>query len=145
MSFCGGAFGMVSAQWILIRHEVDPCTCDRSMQESGSMFLIQSVLSNNGALNCSTGSNVVVLLNCGSQVNTRVSYANLLLSLSLSFFLSSSLFVLKFIFVFVYCNSRICRIHFIFVYFVRSGFRTKVKCVLKVQIESAVEQCTRST
>ena len=81
---------MASAQLILIRHEVDPCTCDRGVQESGSMFLIQIVLSNNGALNsnCSTGSNVVVLLNCGSQVNTRVSYADLLLSLSLSLSLS---------------------------------------------------------
>ena len=35
---------MVSAQLILIRHEVDPCTCDRSVQESGSMFLIPIVL-----------------------------------------------------------------------------------------------------
>ena len=52
---------MVSAQSILIRFEVDPCTCDRSVQESGRMFLIQIVLSNNSALNCSTGSNVVVL------------------------------------------------------------------------------------
>ena len=90
MSFCGGAFGMASAQLILIRHEVDPCTCDRSVQESGSMFLIQIVLSNNGALNCSTGSNVVVLLNCGSQVSTRVSYAQLT-SLSFSLSLSVSL------------------------------------------------------
>ena len=130
---------------------------------------------NNGALNCSSRSNVVVLLNCGSQVNTCVSYANLRLSLSLSLslFLSSSLCLFVsylfrvghstdkcsllqenllgswiHIFVFVYhCNSRICRIHFIFVYIVRSilSFRTKVKCVLKVQIESAVEQWTRST
>ena len=111
---------MVSAQLILIRHEVDPCTCDRSVQESGSMFLIQIVLSKNGALNCSTGSNVVVLLNCGSQVNTRVSYANLLLSLSLSLSSLSLSLLLSLcsriygIFVVVYhCNSRIC---FIFVY-----------------------------
>ena len=40
---------MVSAQSILIRLEVDPCTYDRSVQESGSTFLIQIVFSNNSA------------------------------------------------------------------------------------------------
>ena len=40
---------------------------------------------NNGALNCSTESNVVVLLNCGSQVNSCFLCQFTSLSLSLSF------------------------------------------------------------
>ena len=36
----------------------------------------------------------------------------------------------------VYCKSRIFRMHFIFVYFVRGGFRTKIKCILKFQSKS---------
>ena len=32
-----------------------------------------------------------------------------------------------------YCKSRIFRMHFIFEYFVRSGFRTKIECVLNLQ------------
>ena len=39
-----------------------------------------------------------------------------------------------------YCKSRIFRMHFIFVYFVRSGFRTKIKCILKIQSKSANPQ-----
>ena len=35
-----------------------------------------------------------------------------------------------------YCKSRIFRMHFIFVYFVRGGFRTKIKCTLKFQSKS---------
>ena len=35
-----------------------------------------------------------------------------------------------------YCKSRIFRMHFIFVYFVRGGFRTKIKCILKIQSKS---------
>ena len=33
----------------------------------------------------------------------------------------------------VYCKSRIFRMHVIFVYFVRAAFRTKIKCMQKVQ------------
>ena len=36
----------------------------------------------------------------------------------------------------VYCKSRILRMHFIFVHFVRGGFRTTTKCVLNVQSKS---------
>ena len=32
-----------------------------------------------------------------------------------------------------YCKSRIFRMHVIFVYFVRAAFRTKIKCMRKVQ------------
>ena len=35
-----------------------------------------------------------------------------------------------------YCKSRIFCRHVIFVYFVRSGFRTKIKCIPKVQSKS---------
>ena len=35
-----------------------------------------------------------------------------------------------------YCKSRIFRRHVIFVYFVRGGFRTKIKCTQKVQSKS---------
>ena len=35
-----------------------------------------------------------------------------------------------------YCKSRIFRMHFIFVYFVRGSFRTKIKCIPKIQSES---------
>ena len=75
-------------------------------------------------------------------------------SLSLSLALSPppppplSVFLDNFVY---HCNSRICRIHFIFVYFVPSGFRTKIKCVLKVQIESScrasavVSNCTKAS
>ena len=35
-----------------------------------------------------------------------------------------------------YCKSRIFRKHFIFVYFVHRGFRTKIKCILKIQSKS---------
>ena len=35
-----------------------------------------------------------------------------------------------------YCKSRIFRMHFIFVYFVRGGFCTKIKCILKIQSKS---------
>ena len=35
-----------------------------------------------------------------------------------------------------YCKSRIFRMHVIFVYFVRSGFCTKIKCMRKVQSKS---------
>ena len=35
-----------------------------------------------------------------------------------------------------YCKSRIFRMHVIFVYFVRGGFRTKIKCMRKVQSKS---------
>ena len=35
-----------------------------------------------------------------------------------------------------YCKSRIFRMHFIFVYFVHGGFRTKIKCTLKIQSKS---------
>ena len=33
----------------------------------------------------------------------------------------------------MYCKSRIFRMHVIFVYFVRAAFRTKIKCMRKVQ------------
>ena len=39
-----------------------------------------------------------------------------------------------------YCKSRIFRMHFIFVYFVRSGFRTKIKCIPKIQSKSQNQQ-----
>ena len=45
-----------------------------------------------------------------------------------------------------YCKSRIFRTHFIFVYFVRGGFRTKIKCILKIQCKSenlAVSGCMK--
>ena len=53
---------MVSVQSILIRFEVDPCTCDRSVQDRirRNVSDLDCVI-NNSALNCSTGSNVVVL------------------------------------------------------------------------------------
>ena len=35
-----------------------------------------------------------------------------------------------------YCKSRIFHMHFIFVYFVRGGFRPKTKCMLKVHSKS---------
>ena len=38
--------------------------------------------------------------------------------------------------VILYCKSRIFRMHFIFVYFVRGSFRTKIKCKLKIQSKS---------
>ena len=41
-----------------------------------------------------------------------------------------------FLFFFVYCKSRIFRMHVIFVYFVRSGFRTKIKFMRKVHSKS---------
>ena len=31
-----------------------------------------------------------------------------------------------------YCKSRIFRMHFIFIYFVRGGFHTKIKCMLNI-------------
>ena len=37
---------------------------------------------------------------------------------------------------FVYCKSRILRMHVIFVYFVRDGLRTKIVCIRKVQSKS---------
>ena len=39
-----------------------------------------------------------------------------------------------------YCKSRIFRMHEIFVYFVRGGFRTKIKCMRKVQSKSENQQ-----
>ena len=39
-----------------------------------------------------------------------------------------------------YCKSRIFRVHFIFVYFVRGGFRTKIKRILKIQSKTQVLQ-----
>ena len=36
----------------------------------------------------------------------------------------------------VYCNSRIVRMHVIFVYFVRDGLCTERKCIRKVQSKS---------
>ena len=38
--------------------------------------------------------------------------------------------------IFLYCKSRIFCMHEIFVYFVRGGFRTKIKCMRKVQSKS---------
>ena len=35
-----------------------------------------------------------------------------------------------------YCKSRMFRMHFIFVHFVRGGFRTKIKCILKIESKS---------
>ena len=35
-----------------------------------------------------------------------------------------------------YCKSRVFRMHFIFVYFVHGGFRTKIKCILKIESKS---------
>ena len=35
-----------------------------------------------------------------------------------------------------HCKSRIFRMHFIFLYFVRGGFHTKIKCILKIQSKS---------
>ena len=49
----------------------------------------------------------------------------------------------------LYCKSRIFRMHVIFVYFVPDGFRTKIKCMWKVQSKSentesaAVSDCTK--
>ena len=40
----------------------------------------------------------------------------------------------------VYCKSRIFRRHVIFVYFVRGGFGTKIKCIRKVQSKSGNPQ-----
>ena len=40
----------------------------------------------------------------------------------------------------VYCKSRIFRMHEIFVYFVRGGFRTKIKCMRNVQSKSENQQ-----
>ena len=159
MSFCGGAFGMVSAQSILIRHEVDPySTRSRSLHVRSKCAGIRKHVSDSDCVvkitvrwTAAPGG---MLLSCWIADHKLIlvflmpTYFSLSLSLSLSLSSSSSssLCVLGLMYLyFVYhCNSRICRIHFICVYFVRSGFRTKVKCVLKVQIESAVEQCTRS-
>ena len=53
----------------------------------------------------------------------------------------------KILFVPAYCKSRIFRMHVIFVYFVRDGFRTKIKCMRKAQSKSresvAVSDCTK--
>ena len=38
----------------------------------------------------------------------------------------------------VYCKSRIFRMHFIFVYFVHGGFRTKIKCILKCKASQRI-------
>ena len=36
----------------------------------------------------------------------------------------------------VFCKSKMFRMHFIFVHFVRGGLRTKIKCILKIQSKS---------
>ena len=42
-----------------------------------------------------------------------------------------------------YCKSRTFRLRFIFVYFVCGGFRTKIKCVLRLNLQSKAQNPQR--